>query len=196
MGKHKPIRQAGHKQGVQIDVRIRQKRGKRSVVERTHQGPMVRLLRRLDGLDARRLRLHRLPSDHGADRAGVRGSADRRDRDLLGHAGHAPGWSDGIRLAGRSAGTPSASDDLHSLVFHLQFPRGLLAQLYLPVRDPGAVGHRHGGGMAGRRGAGDGILAGAVARADVRRLAGVLGVGLRTVRPGLRLPVRTVGSVA
>ena len=44
--------------------------------------------------------------------------------------------------------------------------------------------------MAGRRGAGDGILAGAVARADVRRVAGVLGAGLRAVRPGLRLPVR------
>src|SRR3954452_20716940 len=66
MGKHKAIRQAGHKQGVQINVWIRRKRGKRSVVERTNQGPMVRLLRRLDGLDARRLRLHRLPSDHGA----------------------------------------------------------------------------------------------------------------------------------
>ena len=119
-----------------------------------------------------------------------------RDRDLLGHAGHAPGWSDGIRLAGRSDGAPSASDDLHSLVFHLQFPRRLLAKLCLPVCDPGTAGHRHGGGMAGRRGAGDGILAGAVSRADVRRLAGVLGVGLRTVRPGLRLPVWTVGSMA
>src|SRR5580700_3187607 len=183
-------------EGVQIDVRIRWKRDKRSLVERTHKGPMVRLLRRLDGLDARRLRLHRLPSDHGTDRAGVRGSAAQRNRNFLGHAGHAPGWSDGIRLAGRSDGAPSASDDLHSLVFHLQFPRGLLAKLHLPVRDPGAVGHRHGRGMAGWCGAGDGILAGAVARADVRRVAGVLGVGLRAVRPGLRLPVRTVGGVA
>src|SRR5271155_3837421 len=64
----------------------------------------LRLLRRVAGVDARRLRLYRLPSDHGADRAGVRGSADRRDRDLLGHAGHAPGRSDGVRLVGRSAG--------------------------------------------------------------------------------------------
>ena len=38
--------------------------------------------------------------------------------------------------------------------------------------------------------------AGAVSRADVRGLAGVLGVGLRTVRPGLRLSVWTVGSMA
>jgi hypothetical protein len=35
--RHQPIRQAGHKQGVQIDVWIRPKRGKRSMVERTHK---------------------------------------------------------------------------------------------------------------------------------------------------------------
>src|ERR1700722_16809733 len=52
------------------------------------------------------------------------------------------GWPrDAIRLGGRSAGAPGTFDDLHSLVFHLQFPRGLLAQLYLPVRYPFAVGH-------------------------------------------------------
>src|SRR5580692_159443 len=76
-----PSIQAGYTQGVQINVRIRRKRGRRSLVERTHQGPMVRLLRRLDGVDARRFRLHRLPPDHGADCARVRGSADRRDGD-------------------------------------------------------------------------------------------------------------------
>ena len=76
------------------------------------------------------------------------------------------------------------------------FLAGFSPSFHVPVRDPGAVGHRHGGGMAGRRGAGDGILAGTVSRADVRGLAGVLGIGLRIVRPGLRLSVWTVGSMA
>ena len=46
----------------------------------------------------------------------------------------------------------------------LQLHRRLLADLRLPVLLPRAARHRHGRGMAGRRLAGDGILAGALAR--------------------------------
>ena len=46
-----------------------------AVVEGTHQGPVVRLYRRLAGLDAGRVRLHDLPAHHGADRR--RNSASR-----------------------------------------------------------------------------------------------------------------------
>ena len=54
---------------------------------------------------------------------------------------------------------------------------------------PRPAGHRHGRGMAGRRGAGHGILAGTLARLHVRRAARLMGAGLRVVRARLRLPV-------
>src|SRR4051812_36506685 len=78
-------------------------------------------------LDAGCFRLHRLSSHHGADRAGVRRAAHRRDRSLLGHTHHAPGRSDSLRLAGRPHGAPSAADDLHPLVLGLQLRRWILA---------------------------------------------------------------------
>ena len=54
------------------------------------------------------------------------------------------------------------------------------------LRFPRAARHRHGGGMAGRRGAGDGALAAALARLHERRAARLLGHRLRAVEPGLR----------
>ena len=73
---------------------------------------------------------------------------------------------------------------------------GLLAQFHVPVRGPGAAGHRDGRGMAGRCGAGDGILAGTVARLHVRCAARLMGAGLRVVGAGLRPPVRAARSLA
>src|ERR1700681_2575511 len=80
------------------DVRIECTRVRVAVVERTHQRSVVRLLCCVDGLDAGRVRLHGLSPDHGADRAGIWGSADRRDRNLLGHVDHAPGRRNRVRL--------------------------------------------------------------------------------------------------
>ena len=58
------------------------------------------------------------------------------------------------------------------------------------------AGHRDGRGMAGRRGAGDGILARPLARLHVRRAARLVGPGLRAVGAGLRLPVLAARSLA
>ena len=67
-----------------------------------------------------------------------------------------------------------------------QFCRRLLPDLHVPVRLPRAARHRHGGGMAGRRGAGDGAMAAALARLYERRAARLLGHRLRAVEPDLR----------
>ena len=72
----------------------------------------------------------------------------------------------------------------------LQPRRGLLAQFHVPVRGPGIAGHRDGRRMAGRRGTGDGVLARALARLHVRRVAGLVGPGFRAVGARLRLPLR------
>ena len=78
----------------------------------------------------------------------------------------------------------------------LQPRRGALAQLHVSVRGQGLAGHRDGRGMAGRRGAGDGILARPIARLHVRRVAGLVGPGFRAVGAGLRLPLRPLESMA
>ena len=170
------------KSGNKNNVGIRLGCGQSAVVERTHQRPMVRLFRRMDGMDAGCVRLHRLPAHHGADRAGVWRSDHRSDRGLLGHPGHAARWCDSLRLVGRPFGTPGTADDFDPVVFGVQFACRALADLHLPVRDPGAAGHRDGGGVASRRGAGDGILAGPLTWTDVRSVAGIVGAGLCLVR--------------
>ena len=76
---------------------------------------MVRLFRRMDGVDARCVRLHRLPAHYGADRAGVWRSDHRSDRGLLGHPGNAARWCDSLRLVGRPFGTPGTADDFDPL---------------------------------------------------------------------------------
>ena len=65
------------------------------------------------------------------------------------------------------------------------FIAGVFAELLLPVPVPGIAGHRHGRGMAGRRGLGDGNLAAALARLHGRRAAVV--VGSRRAAVGRRL---------
>src|SRR4051794_28310187 len=129
------------------------------------------------GVDAGCVRLHRLPADHGADRGGVWCPDHRSDRGLLGHSDHAARWCDSFRLVGRPYGTPGTADDFDSVVFGVQFACRALADLHLPVRDPGTAGHRDGGGVASRRGAGDGILAGPLTWTDVRSVAGIVGLG-------------------
>ena len=99
----------------------------------------------------------------------------------------------GGRLDGGPDGAQGAADDLHPVVLDLQLHRRLLAHLRLPVLLPRAARHRHGRGMAGRRGARHGILADALARLHERHPAGLLGSGLRAVGAGLRLPVRLIG---
>ena len=158
------------------------RRPSRAVVEGTNQGSVAGVVGGLARLDARCLRLHRLPADHGADRQGVQRAADRGDRGLHHHAVAAAGRCDGVRLARRSGRAQDSADDLDPVVLDLQLHRRLLAHLRLPVLLPRAARHRHGRGMAGRRVACDGILAGALARLDERRPAGLLGTGLRCCR--------------
>src|SRR3954468_17368543 len=95
------------------------------MVERTHQRPMVRLFRRMDGVDARCVRLHRLPAHYGADRAGVWRSDHRSDRGLLGHPSHAARRCDSLRLVGRPFGTAGTADDFDPMVFVCNLLAGL-----------------------------------------------------------------------
>ena len=62
------------------------------------------------------------------------------------------------------------------------FIAGFSPTFCVPVPLPRAARHRHGRGMAGRRGAGDGILAGALARLHERHPAGLVGPRLRCCR--------------
>src|SRR5215813_9052887 len=57
------------------------------------------------------------------------------------------------------------------LVLGVQFHRRVFSGLLVPVPVPRTSGHRHGGGMAGRRGLGDGELANPLARFYGRRAA-------------------------
>ena len=125
--------------------------------------------------------------------------------DVPHHRGHrrlhldlvaAPGRRHRRRLDGRSHGAQDAADDLHPVVLALQLHRRLLADLLLPVLLPRAARHRHGRRMAGRRGACDGILAGALARLHERHPAGLVGPGLRAVGAGLRLALRATSAGA
>ena len=96
-----------------------------------------------------------------------------------------------LRLVGATAsgwladrvGRKISADDLDPVVLDLQLHRRLLSHLCLPVLLPRAARHRHGRGMAGRRLTGDGILAGALARAHESVSARLLGAGLPRSRP-------------
>ena len=109
---------------------------------------------------------------------GVQRSADRGDRGLRHHAVAAAGRRDRVRLARRSGRAEDPADDLDPLVLDLQLHRRLLAHLRLPVLLPRAARHRHGSGMAGRRIARHGILAGALARTDEFGAARLVGARL------------------
>ncbi len=108
------------------------------MVEGTNQGPVVRLRRRVAGLDARRVRLHRLPADHASDRTDVRRVDDRRDLRLHHHAVDAAGGRHRVRLARRSDGPQEAADDRDPRLFAVQLRRRLLAHLPVPVLRPRA----------------------------------------------------------
>src|SRR5437870_3183789 len=90
-----------------------------ALVERADPGSMAGLVGRLVRVDAGRLRLHRVPADHGADLQGVRGLPDASDRGAHRDPVDAPGGSVRLRLAGRSGRAPGALDDLHRLVLDL-----------------------------------------------------------------------------
>ena len=150
-----------------------------TLVQRAHQGPVVRLQRRLARVDARCVRLHRLPLHHRTDRRRVQSPGHRGDDRVHPDAVDAPDRRDRRGLAGRSHRPPMAADDLHPVVLVLQLHRRLLADLHVPAGLPHAARHRHGRRMAGRRGAGDGILADPLARLHERHPAGLVGPGLR-----------------
>src|SRR5712672_3249053 len=74
-----------HPLGGLADVRVRYVHAcliRSALVEGTDQGPVASLYRRLARLDARRVRLHHLPADHGADLPGIRRSHHRRRHHL------------------------------------------------------------------------------------------------------------------
>src|SRR5260370_6058614 len=102
----------------------------------------------------------------------------------------ASGGRDGGRLACRSARAQEAVDDLDRLVFGLQFYRRFFAGILVPVSVPRPARHWYGGGMAGRRGAGDGAVADPFARFYGRGSAGVMGSRHGTVERGLRTALR------
>src|SRR5215472_6130220 len=94
-------------------------------------------------------------------------------------------------LARRPDRPQGTADDLDRVVFSLQFSGRSGAELLSLVFVPGAAWYRHGGRMACRRRAGDGDLAGPLARLYGRSDAGLVGdrvfVVERTLRSLLQL---------
>src|SRR5215469_13244927 len=80
-------------------------------------------------------------------------------------------WRRRLGLARRSDRAQNPADDLDLLVFDLQLHRRVFADFYVFVDLPYLARHRHGCGMAGRCGAGDGNLAATLARFHERRSA-------------------------
>src|SRR5216684_7261606 len=152
---------------------------------------MVRLVGGLARMDAGRLRLHRVPPDHGADRQGVRRAADRGGVRADDHLVDAPGRRRRRGLARRPDRAQDAADDFDRMVFAEQFHRRFLSDPVVSAAVPRVARDRHGGGMAGRRGTGDGELAAALARLDERHPPVVgqprLYAVERHLRPVLRL---------
>src|SRR5215469_3790286 len=145
------------------------------MVERTEQGPMVRLVGGLAGVDPRRLRLHGIPADHAANLAGIRRAADRGRlcpyRDLV----DAPGRRSRLRLVGRSGRSQASADDLDIGLLGVQLHRGIFAQPSVSIRLSRAARHLYGRGMARWCGIGDGKLAGTLPRLYEWRAPGLLG---------------------
>ena len=91
-----------------------------------------------------------------------------------------------LGLAVRPDRTQDAADDRDPRLFAVQFRRRPVADLHVPVRRPRHPRLLHGRGMAGRLRPGDGNLAAALARADRRHPAGILGHRLPDVLRHLR----------
>src|SRR5271165_236134 len=162
------------------------------VVEGAYQGSMVRLYSRVARLGAGRLRLHRVLADHGANRQGVRCTADRcRDR-LYPDVVDAACRRGRLGLARRSDRPQDTADDFDRLVFGVQLHRRLFPDLLVSAAVSDPVGHRHGGGMAGWRGAGNGDLAAALSWLYEWGFARVVGSRLSAVEWRLLVVVRPI----
>ena len=124
-----------------------------------------------------------VPTDRGRDRlhADLVDAACRRGR---------------LGLACRPDRPQDAADDLDLLVLGLQLHRRLLADLLVPVDLPHAARHRHGRGMAGRRGTGDGAVADPLARLYERRAARLVEHRLSAVERDLRPVLRLLSAGA
>ena len=146
--------------------------------------------RRLARLDPRCVRLHHLPVDHGADRGSVPRAADRSDGGIHRNPVAAAGGRRRLRLARRSHRAQDAIDDLDPVVLDVQPVRRPLAELRAALPVPRAARHRHGCGVARRRRARHGVVAGPLARPHERRAAGVVEYRLPAVEPRLRTAVR------
>ena len=96
-----------------------------------------------------------------------------------------------LGLARRPDRAQDAADDLDPLVLDLQLHRRLFADLLVPVGLPRAARHRHGRGMAGRRGARDGATwPHPLARLHERRAAGLVEYRVPAVERDLRPVLR------
>src|SRR6516162_1106441 len=147
------------------------------MVEGADQGPMASVVRRLARLDVGRLRFHDFPADHVADFAGVQCSADRSDRGFHFDLVDAAGRCDRVGLARRPDRAQDPADGLDRLVFAVQLHCQLFSGFLVSVPVSRTARHRHGSGMAVRRGAGDGAMAGPLARLYGRGAAGLVGIG-------------------
>src|SRR5271165_65774 len=161
-----------------------------SLVEGADERPVVRLGGLLARLDLGCVRLHDVPADHGADLAGIRRAADRgrvfAERDFVAAARR----RSRLGMARRPDRAQDAADDLDPVVFDLQFHRRLLADVWVSLSVPRAAGHRHGRGMAGRRGSRDGVLAGALPRVHERDAAGLVEPRISSGQPDLWVGVQ------
>src|SRR6202040_1500567 len=98
----------------------------------------------------------------------------------------APAGRAGLRLPRRSDRAQDAADDFDPVVFDLQLHRRVFAELLVSAAVPRVAGHRHGSGAAGRGSAGDGDLAGPLARLHGRGSARVVGYRLYAVEFSIR----------
>src|SRR5215831_9027055 len=160
------------------------------LVEGTDQGSMDGVGGGLARLDPRRLRFHHFLVSHGADRQRLRRPADGGDDRLHLHLVDAPNRRDRRRLVGRPNGPQDAADDLDRRLLVLQLHRRFLAELLVFAAVSDVARRFHGGGMAGRRGLGDGDLADPLARLYGRGFTRIVGsrrsfVG-RRLRPAIR----------
>src|SRR5689334_11030423 len=161
--------------GEDLHVSSRCQHSSHSMVERANKGSVACLGRRVARVDPRCVRLHDLPAVNGANLQGLRGATDRSRHRLHTDVVDAAGRRHRVGLARRSGWPQEAADDLDRLVFAVQPLRGSRAELLVAVAVPHRIGHRHGRGMARRRGAGYGNMAATLAWLHGLGAAGLLG---------------------
>src|SRR6516225_3433475 len=98
-----------------------------------------------------------------------------------------------LGLARRSGRPQTAADDLDPVVLGLQLYRRLLPDFHVPVRGARPARNRHGRGMACRRHACDGVVAGTLPRPDGCRDAGILGNRICALQYGVLVLYDEVG---